>query len=250
MLPVLQIGPLALQLPGLLLLLGVWAAVLLSERRAPREGVHSGTLSNLIFYALIAGLVGARLGHALRHFPLYLESPLGLLALSPTTLSPPEGLLAAGLVGWIYAHRKALPLWPTLDALTPGMAAVMIAIGLAHIASGDAFGSPTDLPWAIELWGARRHPTQIYETLAAALVFVSAYRRPAPNPFPGYAFLRFTALTAALRLILEAFRGDSLVILGGLRTMQVVNLTVLLLALLGLHLLARRGVPKGSHARL
>ncbi len=238
--PVLQIGPLALQFPGLLLLLGVWAAVLLAERRARREGVHSGTLSNLIFYALIAGLVGARLGHAVRFIQLYFENPLGLLALSPTTLSLPEGLLAAGLTGWIYHYRAGLPLWPTLDALTPGLAAVMIAIGLAHIASGDAFGSPADIPWAIQLWGARRHPTQIYETLAAALIFASTLRRPTPYPFPGYTFLRFTALTAAARLFLEAFRGDSLLMLGGIRTMQVVSLAALLLALLGMHLLATR----------
>jgi len=128
-----------------------------------------------------------------------------------------------------------LPLWPALDALTPGLAAVMIAIGLAHIASGDAFGSPADLPWAIQLgspadlpwaiqlWGARRHPTQIYETLAAALIFASTLQKPTPYPFPGSAFLRFAAITAAARLFLEAFRDDSLLMLGGIRTMQVVT---------------------------
>ncbi len=97
--PVLQIGPLALRLPGLFLLLGVWATVLLAERRAPREEILSGALSNLIFYTLLAGLVGARLGHALHSLQLYFENPLGLLALSPTTLSLPEDLLAAGLTG-------------------------------------------------------------------------------------------------------------------------------------------------------
>ncbi len=143
-----------------------------------------------------------------------------------------------------------LPLWPALDALTPGLAAVMIAIGLAHIASGDAFGSPADLPWAIQLWGARRHPTQIYETLAAALIFASTLQRPTPYPFPGSAFLRFAAITAAARLFLEAFRGDSLLMLGGIRTMQVVSLAVLMLALLGMHLLATRPQVADSGAGL
>jgi len=94
-----------------------------------------------------------------------------------------------------------LPLWPALDALTPGLAAVMIAIGLAHIASGDAFGSPADLPWAIQLWGARRHPTQIYETLAAALIFASTlqirfYALQPPQPPPDSSW-RPSAATAS-----------------------------------------------------
>ncbi len=47
---------------------------------------------------------------------------------------------------------------------------MMLAVPLANLASGDAFGAPSSLPWAIELWGAARHPVQIYEAVAAGLI--------------------------------------------------------------------------------
>jgi prolipoprotein diacylglyceryltransferase len=51
------------------------------------------------------------------------------------------------------------------------------------------------------------------------------------DPPPGITFLTFAALTAASRLFLEAFRGDSTLIFGGLRVAQVVAWIVLALAL-------------------
>ena len=54
MLPTLQLGPLALQVPGLVLLAGLWLGLTLSERRARRIGENSGDLVNLVFIALIA----------------------------------------------------------------------------------------------------------------------------------------------------------------------------------------------------
>jgi len=54
------------------------------------------------------------------------------------------------------------------------------------------------------------------------------------------AVLMLALLGMHLLAFLEAFRDDSLLMLGGIRTMQVVSLAVLMLALLGMHLLATR----------
>ena len=59
MLPILQIGPIAIQLPGLLLLLGLWLGTLMSERAARQHQLSANTVSNMIFYGLIAGILGA-----------------------------------------------------------------------------------------------------------------------------------------------------------------------------------------------
>jgi phosphatidylglycerol:prolipoprotein diacylglycerol transferase len=235
MLPVLQIGPLAVQLPGLLLLLGVWAGLSLSERSAPRHGVEPNLLSNLVFLGLVVGLVGARLGYAARALDIYLASPLSLVALTPATLSATDGVLAGTLAALVYGQRRGLRLWATLDSLTPGLAVMAVAIGLAHLASGDAFGAPASLPWSVDLWGARRHPSQIYEIVGAASALALTLRLSRARASSGVVFLSFTILTAGARLFLEAFRGDSLIVLGGLREAQLVALAVLLLALVGLH---------------
>jgi phosphatidylglycerol:prolipoprotein diacylglycerol transferase len=239
MLPILQIGPLAIQLPGLLLLLGVWVGVTLAERTSPNHGVDPAQLSNLIFIGLVVGVIGARLGYAARYLDVYAASPMSLLALTPVTLAPADGVALAAIACLIYGQRRGLRFWPTLDGLTPGLAVMGVAIGLAHLASGDAFGAPTTLPWAVELWGAHRHPSQVYEILTALAILVLVLRMDRDIYFSGANILAFVAASAGGRLFLEAFRGDSIIVAGGLREAQLVALPVMLAALLGLHLRAR-----------
>ncbi len=242
MLPILQIGPLAVQIPGLVLLGGLWLGLSLAERHAAGRGVNSNKLYNLVFVLLIAGIAGARLAYVLRYPAAFTGDWLSVISLNPGLLDPWAGL-AAGIIGaLIYAQRAEMPLLPTLDALTPALAVTFIAMHLADLASGAAFGSPTGLPWGIELWGMRRHPTQIYAALAAGLILFALWpsRKAFLSWVPARYFLTFAALTALARLVTEAFRGDSLTLPGGFRLVQVGAWLVLALSLWGLRRLASR----------
>lgn len=239
MLPVLQVGPLAIHLPGLLLLAGVWLGFSLAEKQAARLKLRADVLGNMLFLGLVAGLLSARLWYALRYLGIYLQNPSSLLALNATTLAPAEGALTGLLAALAYGQRKGLPLWRTLDALAPGLAAFWVALGFSHLASGDAFGAPAELPWAIELWGARRHPSQIYEILLAGLVLAAVLKARLRSYYPGFLFLTWVALAAGSRLLQEGFRGDSAIVLGMVRLAQLVSLALVLAAMLGLHLRAK-----------
>ena len=91
MFPILQIGPLAIQVPGLVLLVGVWVALNMVEREAPRHKVSAADISNLILIGLVAGILGARLWYALRFLSVYVDNPLSLFSLNPSTLAAEEG---------------------------------------------------------------------------------------------------------------------------------------------------------------
>jgi prolipoprotein diacylglyceryltransferase len=153
---------------------------------------------------------------------------LSLFALNPNALAPNYGLLIGLLVALLYGWRKKLPLRPTLDALAPGLAVFLASLGIAHLLSGGAFGAPTDFPLAIYLWDDYRYPTQIFETLLALGVLAAALKHPLGKPGFGLNFLLFVSLSVASRLFLEAFRGDSLIWLGGFRAAQVVSLFILI----------------------
>lgn len=232
MLPVLQIGPLALQLPGLILLAGVWFGLTLAEKSAPRHRVEPSDVSNLVFYGLVGGIVGARLAYALQFVEVYLSDPVSLVALNPNTLAAPEGILIGSIVAVVYVYRRGLSVWPTLDALTPGLALFATALALAHLSSGDAFGSVSDLPWAIELWGARRHPTQIYELILAILALALVVRLDRKRPAAaGQLFILWAGVAALSSLFLGAFRGDSIIVLQVLRRGQLIATAVLVATL-------------------
>lgn len=227
MFPILQVGPLTLQTPGLFILLGVWMGLSLAEHLAHHFVVERDQLDNLIFTGLIGGLLGARVAYVLQNFSAFQAAPLSMLALDPSLMDWSSGLLIGGLAGWIYAQRKGMRLWPTLDALTPFFAVTAAALGFSHLASGQAFGAATSLPWAIQLWGAARHPSQAYEILAALIVLALIWPRKTFTPAPGITFLAFAVLTALLRIFLEAFRGDSQLLVGSVRTAQVIGWLVL-----------------------
>lgn len=233
MLPYLRLGPFLLPLASLSLLIGVWLGSWIAEKRAVRLGIKSDLISNLIYIALFAGLLGARVAYAARFINAYISNPISLFALSPNTLSIPEGVIIGLFAAFIYVQRKKLNIRLTLDALAPGLAFFMVFQGLAHLLSGDAFGSPANTPWSIYLWNEYRHPTQVYETLLAIIILLIILKYPL-QAGSGRSFWLLVALSAAARLFLEAFRGDS-IIWSGFRASQIFALIVLAVSLWMLH---------------
>ncbi len=244
MFPVLQIGSIALPTAPLILMLGVWVGAWLAEREATRLGLSGDSIAGLLMVGLVAGLIGARLGYVAQHFGSYRAEPLGVFSPNPATLALGPGLLGGLIAMLLDGRRRNLPLWRTLDALAPGLAILGIASGAANLASGAAFGAPAQLPWSITLWEQPRHPTQAYD-IVGALAILGIWRLScARSLFDGLNFLLVIALSAAARVFLEAFRGDSWIISGGLRGAQVVGLAILALCLAALrHLGGRACVP-------
>ena len=231
MFPYLRLGPFIVPMASLALLVGLWVGLPLIEREAARLKINASTLSNLIFYSLLAGLIGARVGYALEFPSVYVSNPLSLLSLTPTTLSPLTGL-AVGLIAFaIFVQRKGMPIGPTLDAIAPGLALFMVFVGLAHILSGDAYGAPTNVPWAIRLWNEYRHPSQFYETFIALTIFLVIRERYPKPEGAGLNLLLTVALSSAARVFLEAFRGDSVFWPGGFRGAQVSALIIMAISL-------------------
>lgn len=232
MFPYLRLGPFLLQTPGLALLAGLWLGSWLTEKESTRIGLNPEHVNGIIFSGLLAGIVGARLGYALQYFSVYTANPISLFALNTNTLNPYTGMIIAIVTGFIYAQRKQLPMRPALDALAPGLAFFLVALGTAHILSGDAFGEPASkLPWSIFLWNDYRHPSQAYETLAALVIFGLTLTYRWGPPGSGLTFLTVIALSSLARIFLETFRGDSLIWPGGFRAAQVISLMVLTITL-------------------
>lgn len=205
----------------ILLILALWGGLALAERRAGRHGLAKEHLSNLVFYALLTFMLGGRVGFVLENLPVFARSPLDVFSLSPNIFDPLSAIIATILVSAIYAYRQKLSFLPLLDALTPVLAVLAIGVGLSHLAADTAYGKLTDLPWAIDMRGGARHASPLYETFAALLTLVLVWFKK-PDAQPGTLFLTFAALTAAARLFLEAFRGDSGFIPGGFRVAQLV----------------------------
>jgi len=223
----------------ILLLAALWLGLYLSERRVERQDLPKDSLNNIVFYGILGFIIGGRVIFALTNLSAFMESPRSIFSLNLDLFDPVGALTIAILVGFVYGERQKLPLWSTLDALTPLFAVFAIGLSLSNLAAGTAFGSPTTLPLGINLWNATRHPSQIYELIASLIIFGLIWFRKAPST-AGSSFLLFAALAAGARLFLEAFRGDSTLIFGGIRFAQLIAWIVLALALFSSEIIRRQ----------
>lgn len=231
MLPILSIGRLSIQTAGLLAIFGIWLGLLHVEAYTKRSRLNPDTYSTLAMIVLITGLVSARVAYLAQNSANFMHDPWAVFALSPTMLDPISGALMGLLAGFIYGRRKQLPFWMSLDLFTPLLAIWMIFLGCIHLATGDAFGAPSQLPWSIYLYGEWRHPTQVYEILSAIVVGNIVWPRPYQvDRLPGLRFLIFVCLTAFVRIFLEFFQGDSALVIGNLRSAQLNSLVFLVTA--------------------
>ena len=248
MFPILQVGPLAIQLPGLFILLGLWLGITLAEKNSPRYGIPSHHIGELVVLSSVAGIVGARLVYVLRYPQVFAESPLSILSINPSLLDPLGGAVCALIAAAVVIQHRQLASPAVLDSLVPFFASSYLGLGFSQLASGAAFGAPTTLPWGIWLWGASRHPTQIYTVVCAALIlyFFRPGNTTAAGKAPGLSFLTFAAYTAGSVILIEGFRGNSLLLPGGFRLLQVIAWLVMAACLWGMGKLQPQAVPIGK----
>jgi phosphatidylglycerol:prolipoprotein diacylglycerol transferase len=242
MFPVLSIGSLAIQTSGLIIIFGLWLGLNLSEKYVGNSSLKPQELDNLVMITLLFGIIGGRLVYILHSPSVFLASPVSMISLNPNLLDSIGGLAAGLLAGFIYTQHKSMQLYPTLDALTPLIAVSLLSLGLVHFANGNAYGTPTTLPWAIMQWGTLRHPSQIYESLTGLIVLIIVIIRIKTGKYtiPGSTFFEFSALTAGADLFILVFRGDSQLSWAGFRSSQLIAWFILTLCLVWF---IRKGTP-------
>jgi 2-amino-4-hydroxy-6-hydroxymethyldihydropteridine diphosphokinase len=210
MFPIIDLGPLAIQTAGLILILSLWFGVWLTGIFSDSLGTNHEDIENSLLFGVIAGIVSARIGFLLQHPSIFLENPLSLVSLTPSMLNTDFGVLIGFLSAVIFAQKKHLPLLPSLDTAAPLIILMFAGLHLANLANGDAYGLPTDLPWGIKMWNAARHPVQLYAlimTLALFIWFIIKTKGLKTNGFlrSGILCQYVIAVLALITLITRAF---------------------------------------------
>ncbi len=231
MYPVIPLGPLRLEARPLLILVALWAFLEIGARGARHDGLDGDHVYNAGLYGLVSGVLAGRVAHVFVYWSAYRSDPLQILSLNPNALVAPVVVIIALAVIAAYLWHHRLPVARLADALAPAFLVSLALMSIGDLLSGRAYGLPSDLPWAIPLWGARRHPTQVYQLSAILIVLVLVWRAWArARPAGSLALWALLGISAS-RLFVEAFRADSILLPGGFRAGQVVALGGVLLAL-------------------
>ena len=172
----LSIGPIDLNAYGLMIALGVIAAVWLFGRRLEERSLAKREVaSQIALWAVIAGVVGARLYHVITDWHRFDDDIIDVVKVWQGGLGIPGGLMAGIPVGIWMAKRHGLS---AADAATCGAPALPLAQAIGRWGNWfnqELFGRATDLPWALEIDadhlpagyepGTTFHPTFLYESL-------------------------------------------------------------------------------------
>jgi phosphatidylglycerol:prolipoprotein diacylglycerol transferase len=274
MYPVLfKVGGLVVTSFGLMMALAFLTGGWILSRELRRKHEDPEVAWDLVMYAAVGGILGAKLYYMILHWPETAADPMGAI-LSRSGLVWYGGFIAAAiLVAWRVARLK-LSVPRIADAAAPALA---IAYGVGRIGCflvGDDYGRPSDLPWAIAFpQGAppstagnlRRyfgvgvpdsipdstvlsvHPTQLYEVLMAVIMFAILWRLRNRLTRPGLLFATYLALAGVERFIVEIFRAKDDRFLGPLTVAQTISILLIVGAILTYRWIDRRE-PKAPPA--
>jgi phosphatidylglycerol:prolipoprotein diacylglycerol transferase len=134
---------------GTMMVIGFLMAVWLMRRLARKSGHNPDAITNAALYALISGVVGARLFYVIHYFDHFKDNLLSVFATWNGGLEYLGGVFAAIVVLLIYLYTQKMPVRQTLDILVIGL---MLGLAFGRIGcflNGCCYGRPTDCPMGI-----------------------------------------------------------------------------------------------------
>jgi phosphatidylglycerol---prolipoprotein diacylglyceryl transferase len=217
--PELDIGPLTLQTFGIMFGLAFVAAGGLVARRLDELGKPTDWAYEMVFAALVGGIVGARVDFVIENYSEVKDDLLGNI-FSGSGLVWYGGAIGGAIGVCIWAHFRRMLNLGLLDLCAPSLA-IGYAVGrIGCQVSGDGdYGIPWDGPWAMAYpdgsvpTDVPVHPTPIYETLVMGLV-VYALWRLRDSFRPGLLFALYLVLAGLERFLVEFIRRNDEVFLG------------------------------------
>jgi phosphatidylglycerol:prolipoprotein diacylglycerol transferase len=221
-----ELGPLAVRWYAVFILSGIVAGIWLVQRLARRRGFDPEFVLDAAPLVILAGVVGARTYYVLLKPGYFLDHPDQIVNLRLGGLTIHGAIVAGLLVLWWYARRRRQRLLAWLDVMVPGLALAQALGRWGNWANQEAFGTPSDLPWAVEIAPHRRpaeyavaetfHPTFLYESIfnlinAAVLAWLAA-NLPRTRLREGDVFFIYLVNYGVARFLIERIRTDSLYI--------------------------------------
>lgn len=249
-----HLGPLKLNAYGMMIALGVIAAVWLWGRRVEARGIATrDDVSAIAIWAVPVGVIGGRLYHVITDWSRFSGNLGSIFKVWQGGLGIWGAIPLGVLAGVLVARRRGLPVGLLITCVTPAIPLAQSIGRWGNWFNQELFGRPTTLPWALRVSDANAiaagypagttfHPTFLYESIASALLCIALLildRRVAMRP--GRLFFFYTAGYTSYRFFIEGLRIDPAHQIGGWRLNQWVSVAVFVVSVALIAMM--RGVP-------
>lgn len=219
---------------GLMVASGFFFAIMLAANLGKKQGMDPQKIIDLSFYLLIASLIGARLLYIIVEFDYFSAYPVEVFKFWKGGLVFYGGLILAVIVSIFYLKKHQMPLWAVADIIAPSLALGQAIGRWGCFFAGCCYGRKTDVSWAIIFTdekslaplGIPLHPTQIYLSLNALVIFGILMWMSKRKSFHGQIIWAYGILYSIGRFIIEYFRADDRGAVGMFSTSQIIGLIV------------------------
>jgi prolipoprotein diacylglyceryl transferase len=170
-----HVGPFTIHMYGLMLLLGIAAAVWLTGVRWTRRGGSWDLVFQAAVWGVAAGVVGARIYHDITSWDEVPHTWWGPFAVWEGGLGIWGGIACGVLAGALVVKRAGASVTLMMDCVAPGLLLAQAIGRWGNYWNQELFGKPTSLPWGLEIDPDHRpvgyeqyatfHPTFLYESL-------------------------------------------------------------------------------------
>jgi prolipoprotein diacylglyceryl transferase len=215
-----HLGPLFIHYYGLMYVVGITLAVIITRRRWQAMGGNPDLVGDVAIWVVPIGLIGARI-----YFDITTPSDIpphwwGVFAIWSGGLGIWGGIAAGAAAGIWRVRRAGASAGQFANAIAPALLVAQAVGRLGNYFNQELFGKPTTLPWGLEISLAHRpagylsnatfQPSFLYEliwdlALAAFLVWLGHHRRMKPWSL----FALYVAGYSAYRIFEETIRIDS-----------------------------------------
>ena len=238
---VIYLGPLPLRAYSLFIILGIFVAIWLGNKRWIAKGGKPGQVSDVAIFAVPFGIIGGRIYHVATDWEKYFGSGqnwIDALKIWNGGLGIWGAILFGGVGAWIGCKYYKIYLPPFADAIAPGIIFAQAIGRLGNYFNQELFGKPTDLAWGLEIAEKFRpqgfesfstfHPTFLYEILWNVLVgFGLIYLDRKYKIGHGRLFALYVSLYSLGRLFIENLRIDEARLILGFRFNVFTSLVVI-----------------------
>ncbi|MCC7106540.1 MAG: prolipoprotein diacylglyceryl transferase [Chloroflexi bacterium] len=249
-----QGGPFVITWHGFFTAVGVLAGIMLAVRLGALLGFSEEDITSVALWAVIGGIIGARLMHVVDQWDFYVRDPMKIVMINEGGLAIFGTVLGGPLVGAIYAWRRGFSVARLLDVGAPCLLLGMAIGRIGDIINGEHHGTPAaGLPFSVSYThpntlgepGVAVHSAVTYEMLLDLLilgVLVGVFGR---MPRSSMVFWLFSAAYSFARFFVQFFRVDT-IFAAGLSQAQLMSFVVGAAAVWALVFLSARSRKNAS----
>lgn len=233
-----NMGHYSINVFGLFVAIGIIVGYLITLKEAKRKDYSTETISDLVFYIIIFGIIGARLYYVLVfNLDFYLSNLNKIVAIWDGGLSIQGGLLGGGIVALVYYRIKKINLWKAADIMAPG---IILGQAIGRIGC-DVFGVAMKKSyfWGVLRGGQLLHPAQMYESILNYILFGILWARRKSVKYDGQLFFTYLIGFSINRFIVEFFRTNPIFI-KPLSVAHMTSIALIVISIIALKILEKK----------